>query len=264
MTSVDISDPARANTRRALVMLLGAAGVVAAGGVAVAVVLGLVLGQIVVAGLLVVLALVAAAWVGLTLRARALDIVLGAAAFRPIGATEHPRLHNLIDGLCISSGVPAPDLYVIDDPAVNVMTVGRDQRTASLVFTSGLLDTLGRIELEGVIAHQLVRIRHNDVAPATLAAVLARWAPSVPERGLAPDRFEAADLEACQLTRYPPGLIGALEQMTGVSTVTPAATAATAHLWFARPLDAPEIGQTGRAHTQHPPLDERIALLREL
>jgi heat shock protein HtpX len=145
----------------------------------------------------------------------------------------------------------------VDDPARNVLVAGRDPRRSAVVFTSGLLDSLDRIELEGVVAHQLARIRQDDVAPATLVAVLGRLTGLLLRSPLATDRLVAADLEACQLTRYPPGLIGALEKVAGASTVASAPSSATAHLWFVPPTD-------GRTSDPHPPLEERIALLREL
>ncbi len=257
-----MSDPARANARRVLITqaVVGApialAGLVV--GVAVAAIAGSVIAGVVVVLLAVMLAVVAL-W---RIRSTAVDVVVRSSDARPILPSEQPRLHNLVDGLCVSSGVPVPDLHLVDDPALNVMVFGRDPRDAGLVFTSGMLGQLDRIELEGVIAHLLARIRDDDVGPATVAAVVARWLPSMPARVLAPDRITAADIEACGLTRYPPGLISALEKMAGVSTVTPVATPATAHLWFARPLA--DDRSSDSVPPPHPTLPERIALLREL
>ena len=78
----------------------------------------------------------------------------GAVALRMSEATPAPvedyaRYHNIVEGLCIASGLPKPRLYVIDDPAPNAFATGRNPRTAALAVTSGLLERLNRIELEG-------------------------------------------------------------------------------------------------------------------
>jgi heat shock protein HtpX len=81
-------------------------------------------------------------------------------------------------------------------------------------------------------------------------------------------RETLADVSACQLTRYPPGLISALEKLKADTTVTHSASTATAHLWIEQPMsgvgDDGKLGGIHRMFDTHPPLDERIALLREL
>jgi heat shock protein HtpX len=81
-------------------------------------------------------------------------------------------------------------------------------------------------------------------------------------------RETLADVSACQLTRYPPGLISALEKLKADSTVTHSATRATAHLWIEQPMpgvqEGGRLGGINRMFDTHPPLEERIALLREL
>jgi len=81
-------------------------------------------------------------------------------------------------------------------------------------------------------------------------------------------RETLADVSACQLTRYPPGLISALEKLKADTTVTHSASTATAHLWIEQPMsgvgDDGKLGGVHRMFDTHPPLDERIALLREL
>jgi heat shock protein HtpX len=81
-------------------------------------------------------------------------------------------------------------------------------------------------------------------------------------------RETLADVSACQLTRYPPGLISALEKLKADTTVTHSASTATAHLWIEQPMsgvgDDGKLGGIHRLFDTHPPLDERIALLREL
>jgi heat shock protein HtpX len=81
-------------------------------------------------------------------------------------------------------------------------------------------------------------------------------------------RETLADVSACQLTRYPPGLISALEKLRDDTTVTHSATTATAHLWIEQPMSGvADGGRLSRLHSMfdtHPPLEERIELLREL
>lgn len=245
-----MTDLPRVNARRALLVLAVAVAVV----LVVGLVIGLLVGAVLIA---VIAALVAGVALALWVRARATAMVVDATGAVAVTEAEYPRLFNLVDGLCLSSGVPRPDLYVVDDPARNVLVAGRDPRNATVIFTSGLLDSLDRIELEGVVAHQLARIRQDDVAPATVVAVLGRLTGLILRSPLASDRLVSADLEACQLTRYPPGLISALEKVSGASTVSSAPSSATAHLWFVPPTDS-------RTSDSHPPLEERIALLREL
>ena len=81
-------------------------------------------------------------------------------------------------------------------------------------------------------------------------------------------RETLADISACQMTRYPPGLISALEKLRDDTTVTHSATTATAHMWIEQPMagvgDRGKLGSIHRMFDTHPPLEERIALLREL
>ena len=81
-------------------------------------------------------------------------------------------------------------------------------------------------------------------------------------------RETLADVSACQMTRYPPGLISALEKLRDDCTVTHAASTATAHLWIEQPMsgvaDRGRLGSINRLFDTHPPLEERIALLKEL
>ena len=85
---------------------------------------------------------------------------------------EHARLHNLVEGLCIASGLPKPRIYVIDDVAPNAFATGRNPRHAAIAVTTGLLDKMNRIELEAVLAHELSHIKNYDVLVATLAVTM--------------------------------------------------------------------------------------------
>ena len=91
---------------------------------------------------------------------------------RPADPDQYPRLHNIVEGLCIAAGLPKPRVYVIDDPAPNAFATGRNPRHAAIAVTTGLLDKMNRIELEGVIAHELSHVKNYDVLVSTLAVTL--------------------------------------------------------------------------------------------
>lgn len=197
-------------------------------------------------------------------------IVLALSHARPAAEADHARLHNLVEGLCIAGGLPKPRLSVVPDDAPNAFATGRSPRHATIAVTTGLLEKLNRVELEGVLAHELSHIKNYDTRPSTLAVTLVglltagRLTPFAVSRR----RELLADLGSVALTRYPPGLISALETLRDDTTVVHAAARATAHLWIESP--APGAGSDGgmtRRHRRldtHPPLEERIAALREL
>ena len=231
----------------------------------------------------------------------------------PADPTTYQRLHNLVEGLCIASGLPKPAVYVIDDPAPNAFATGRNPQHAAIAVTTGLLEKMNRVELEGVVAHELSHIRNYDILVSTIAVVLVgtvaivtdlslrmMWwnggrvsrdgdrqngsnplalfgivllvlAPIVAkamQAALSRRRETLADTSACQMTRYPPGLISALEKLKADTTTTHSASMATAHLWIEQPLsgvrDQGRLGWFHRMFDTHPPLDARIALLKEL
>jgi heat shock protein HtpX len=99
-------------------------------------------------------------------------IVLSISRAREAPREQYPLLFNTVEGLAIAAGVPVPRLYLIDDTAPNAFATGRDPQHAALVVTTGLLDKLDRLELEGVIAHEMAHIQNYDIRLSTIAAVL--------------------------------------------------------------------------------------------
>jgi len=99
-------------------------------------------------------------------------IVLGISKARPVTKEEYPYLYNLVEGLAIAAGVPAPRCYVIDDTAPNAFASGRNPQTSVICVTTGLLQKLNRAELEGVIGHEMSHIRYYDIRLQTLAVVM--------------------------------------------------------------------------------------------
>jgi heat shock protein HtpX len=99
-------------------------------------------------------------------------LVLRVSRARPATPEEFPKLHNIVDGLAIASGLPKPALYVIPEEAPNAFATGRNPEHASVAVTEGLLNTLNRVELEGVLAHELSHVQNRDMLVGTLAATL--------------------------------------------------------------------------------------------
>jgi len=92
------------------------------------------------------------------------SILLVLSKARKIGRDDHPRLFNIVEEMKIASGLEKmPDIYIIDDPALNAFATGRDPKRASVAITSGLLQKLNRDELQGVIAHEIAHVKHRDV-----------------------------------------------------------------------------------------------------
>jgi heat shock protein HtpX len=99
-------------------------------------------------------------------------LVLRLSHARPVSPDEEPRYHNLVEGLCVSAGLPKPELYVIDDEAANSFAAGRNPAHAAIVVTTGLLQKLDRMELEGVVAHELSHVVDRDILVGTVVATL--------------------------------------------------------------------------------------------
>ena len=258
-------------------------------------------------------ALIVSAIVAFTSYWRADKIALAMSRAKPASREEYPRLHNLVEGLCIAGGLPKPGVYVVEDPAPNAFATGRNPDHAAIAVTTGLLEKMNRVELEGVVAHELSHIRNYDILVSTLAVTMVGAIALMSDIGirmmwwnggrvrrtgdhpnhsnplaligfamliLAPfigramratisrRRETLADVSACQLTRYPPGLISALEKLQEDRTVTHSASSATAHLWIEQPMsglgDQGKLAPFHKMFDTHPPLEERIALLREL
>lgn len=99
-------------------------------------------------------------------------VALAMSHARPADPGTHARLHNLIEGLCIAAGLPKPRVYVVEDDAPNAFATGRDPKHAAIAVTTGLLDKLNRVELEGVLAHELSHVKNYDILVSTLAVTM--------------------------------------------------------------------------------------------
>jgi heat shock protein HtpX len=101
------------------------------------------------------------------------SILLGLSRAKKITRDDHPRLYNIVEEMKIASGLEKmPDIYIIEDPALNAFATGRDKNKASVAVTSGLLQKLNRDELQGVIGHEMAHINNRDVLLMTMCGIL--------------------------------------------------------------------------------------------
>jgi heat shock protein HtpX len=100
------------------------------------------------------------------------SIVLGIAEARPASREAYPQLFRTVENLCIGAGMPVPRVYVIMDGAMNAFATGRDPAHATIAVTTGLLEKMEPLELEGVIAHELSHVRNLDIRLMMMTAVL--------------------------------------------------------------------------------------------
>lgn len=100
-------------------------------------------------------------------------VILASTRARPVTPDEQPRLHNIVEGLSIAAGIPKPRVYVVPEVAPNAFATGRDPEHASIAVTDGLLKTMSRVELEGVVGHELAHVVDRDILVGTVVATLA-------------------------------------------------------------------------------------------
>jgi len=101
------------------------------------------------------------------------NILLALSKARKIKRDDYPRLYNIVEEMKIASGLERmPDIYIIDDPALNAFATGRDPDRAAIAVTSGLLQKLNRDELQGVIGHEIAHVNNRDVLLMSLCGIL--------------------------------------------------------------------------------------------
>jgi heat shock protein HtpX len=237
-------------------------------------------------------------------------LVLRSSRARPVTPQEEPRLHNIVEGLAIAGGIPKPAVYVVPEKAPNAFATGRDPEHSSVAVTQGLLDTMNRVELEGVIGHEMAHVKDRDILLGTIVATLIgsvvllsefllRWfwwggrrssdeggaagfaifaaiglvvailtpiIAQVIKMAMSRQREYQADAEGVMLTRYPPGLVSALQKIAGDPTPLRFANNATAHLWLNQPSRIHGEGYHWweNLFSTHPPIQERIRRLEEM
>lgn len=188
---------------------------------------------------------------------------------------QYRDLHNLVENLAITAGLPKPKVYLINDPAPNAFATGRNKDHAAVAFTTGILETLNRAELEGVVAHELAHVGNKDILLQTVIvilvgfitllsdfllrssvnggnnrdgrlhailiivglifAILSPVIATVIQLAISRKREFLADATGALLTRYPEGLASALEKIEMHSGKMKKANHATAHLFISDP-----------------------------
>jgi heat shock protein HtpX len=167
--SLNIYAAIAANRRKTALLVAGFVLVVALAVEAFGIVVGLPPAPATAVATVAALLSLAAAWWAY----RAGDnLMLGVSAARPASRDEHLALFRAVENLCIGAGVPMPRIYVIDDTAINAFATGRDPAHASIAVTRGLLERVERLELEGVLAHELSHIRNFDTRLMMMTAAL--------------------------------------------------------------------------------------------
>jgi heat shock protein HtpX len=231
-------------------------------------------------------------------------LVLATTGAKLIKKEDYPRYWRAVENLCIAAGLPMPKVYVIHDRSPNAFATGRDPKHAVVAATTGLLEIMNDAELEGVIAHELSHIKNYDIRLAGVLAVLVGFvailsdlfvrasffsdsddnrgnaafliialvlailspiAATLIQLAVSRKRELLADASGALLTRYPEGLASALEKLAADHTAPRTASNATAHLFIENPFDNKKVKNffTGIFNT-HPPLDERIKILRSM
>jgi len=235
-------------------------------------------------------------------------IALKMARAQPVEKKDNPQLYNIVENLTIAAGLPMPKLYVTPEMQINAFATGRNKEHAAVAVTQGALQRLNKVELEGVLAHELSHVGNRDILVSTVAAILAGIIALLADiflrsiflggmsggRGrnseageiffifaivlsiLAPigtlliqlaisRRREAlADASGALLTRYPEGLISALQKIEVDNTPMRSAKDSTAHMWLDNPFKGTGTSWWHKLFMTHPPIETRIAALRAL
>ncbi len=229
-------------------------------------------------------------------------IALKSSGAQPVSREQLPRLYEVMERLVAKAQLPMPKLYVIPQPAPNAFATGRNPSHASVAVTEGLMELMNDDELEGVIAHELSHVRNYDILITSIAATLAGAitliarmgqfamifggygnsrdrrggglagllmifvapiAAILIQLGLSRQREFAADASGVRMVGHANGLISALQKLGAYNSRIPMdVSPATASLFIVAPLSASEV--YSRLFSTHPPLSERIAVLREM
>jgi heat shock protein HtpX len=99
-------------------------------------------------------------------------IVLASTRAKEVSREEAPRLHNIVEGLAIAAGIPKPRVWIVPESAPNAFATGRDPEHSHVAVTQGLLEAMNRVELEGVIGHEMAHVLDRDILVGTVVATL--------------------------------------------------------------------------------------------
>lgn len=231
-------------------------------------------------------------------------IALWSSGAQPVTREQLPRLYEVMERLAAKANLPVPKLYIVPEPAPNAFATGRSPRHASVAVTEGLLQLMTDDELEGVIAHELSHVRNYDILISSIAATIAGavtylarmgyWAnlfgsggreddreggglagilmlflapiaALLLQLGISRQREYSADATGARMVGQPYGLISALQKLGAYNQRIPttAMSPTTSALCIVKPM----FGMGGTLSSlisTHPPLEDRIAALREM
>ena len=228
-------------------------------------------------------------------------LVLKMTRAKVIRYEDNPNLFNVVNEVVIASGLPMPKVAIVNDPAPNAFATGRNPENALIAFTTGLLESMDRDELQGVTAHEMAHVANRDTLVSAIAAttagiialisdilmrvlwfggarnrshqnqmpiflaiiplILAPIAATLLRSAISRRRESLADATAVSFTRNPAGLRSALEVLARDNTVVEARSSAVAHFYIESPLDA---STASKLFATHPPIQERIKTLRKM
>ena len=218
---------------------------------------------------------------------------------KQIEKRDNPRLYRMVENLAITTGMPTPKVYIIDDPAPNAFATGRDPRHAIVAATTGLMDIMDDAELEAVLAHEMGHVQNYDIRVSMIAfglvsvigllsdivlhmfffsgdrrdsganpvvlvigiivIVLAPIIAAIVQMAVSRQREYLADATGAMTTRHPEGLASALEKLQQYGRPMQRQNSASDHLFFNNPLKPSFLC---KLFSTHPPLEDRIARLR--
>lgn len=218
---------------------------------------------------------------------------------KEIEKSDNPRLFRIVENLAITTGMPTPKIYLIDDPAPNAFATGRDPRHAIVGATTGLLEIMDDRELTAVMAHEIghvqnydIRVsmiafglmsaiglladvvlrmmffgnnRNNNTHPAVFAVglvvvILAPIIAAIVQMAVSRQREYLADATGAMTTRDPESMASALGKLQQYSRPMQHQSSAAANLFLNNPLNP---GFFSKLFSSHPPLEERIARLQK-
>ena len=211
---------------------------------------------------------------------------------------DNPRLYNIVENLSITTGLPMPKVYIINDNAPNAFATGRDPKHAIVAATTGLLDIMDDKELTAVMAHEMSHVknydirvsmivfglvcvvglisdiafrmmfygnrrRNNEGSPAgyflvLIAAVLSPILAAIAQMAVSRQREYLADASAVNITRYPEGMIEALKKLQAHSQPMKSQNVAASSMYINDPL---RKGFFNNLFSTHPPIEKRIERL---
>ncbi len=219
------------------------------------------------------------------------------------GATEvskkdNPRLYNIVENLSITTGLPMPKVYIINDPAPNAFATGRDPKHSIVAATTGLLDIMNDKELTAVMAHEMSHVKNYDIRVSMIvfglvcviglisdiafrmmfygnrrrdnegspmgylliavAAILSPILAALAQMAVSREREYLADASAVNITRYPEGMIDALKKLQSHTQPMRSQNVAAASMYINDPL---RKGFFNNLLSTHPPIEKRIERL---